>query len=218
MDEFLDIYDFSGEDYLSIDLEDPDPEEVGEEEEPPSLDYEALYDAFSDALEAVPSMDYDTLYDAVYDGTLDAIATYSQTVTDGQAVNNTALTYFQGILNNQVLPVDYVIYVGNSYVYGSGSSARVYYEYCMAYGDLELSGTHFSGNATVVTMRVNGYQSVTYSYGQEISLYAPMYYSRSNLGDYSGAVAYDWMSFLILIILLTGGLVCLFKKLMRLKW
>lgn len=157
-------------------------------------------------------IDYSAIYNAVYGASFDAIDTYSQSVTDGQSINSTALTYFQGILENQVFPVDYVIYVGNSYVYGNSTR----YEYCMAYGDLELSGTHFSGTGTVVTMRVSGYNSVNYAYDQSVSLDAPMYYSRSNLGDYSGVVSYNWIGFLILVCLFTGGLVWFLKRFMRL--
>lgn len=158
--------------------------------------------------------DYDALYDAVYDASLDAMAAYSQTVTDGQTVNGTALSYFEGILSNQVIPVDYVVYVGESYRYNK----ITYYEYCMAYGDLDLSGTHFTGDGTIVTMRVNGNRGVTYDYNQSIDLYAPLYYSRSNLGDYSGIIDYDWSGFLMLLFLVVGGLVWFVRKLTRLVY
>lgn len=160
-------------------------------------------------------IDYVALYDAVYDASYDALAAYSQSVTDGQTINNTALSYFQGILNNKFLPVDYVIYVGSPFYQGSST----YYEYCMAYGDLSLSGTRFSGTGTVVTMRVTGNnRTVNYAYNQQIDLNAPMYYSRSNLGEYSGAVTYDWSSLLILISLVLGGVAWFVKKLLRISF
>lgn len=175
---------------------------------------DALDDNSSES-ESVPvtlEIDYDAIYDAVYSASYDAIGVYAnQAVTDGQTINTTALSYFQGILNNQVFPTDYVIYVGGSYVYNNST----YYEYCMAYGDLDLSGTYFSGTGTLVRMRVNGNRSVTYSHDQSISVNAPMYYSRSNLGDYSGVVSYDWTGFLMLVFLMLGGLVWFFRKLMR---
>lgn len=145
----------------------------------------------------------------------DLIELYSQTVTSGQSINSTALNFFKGILDNQLLPVDYVIYVGSTYTYNYNS---VGYEYCLAYGNLELSGTHFTGNGTIVTMRTQGTQSVTYQYDQTIDLNAPIYYSRSNLGDYSGIVQYNYTGFLILLCLVTGGLTWFLKKLMRLNY
>lgn len=160
-------------------------------------------------------MDYTAIYDAVYSASYDAIEAYSQTVTDGQSINSTALSYFQGILGNQFWPVDYVIYVGSPYYYGN----QTYYEYCMAYGDLSVDGTHFTGqDATVVTIRNSTYnRSVQYAYGQDISLDAPMYYSRSNLGGYSGAFVYDWTNLFLLLSVLSGGLVWFIKKLLRLS-
>lgn len=163
-------------------------------------------------------LQYDVVYNAVYDAVL--AAEFEQTVTDGQNINSTALSYFQGILNKQIIPKDYVIYVGEPYVYNSSYGGNQYaYEYCLAYGDLSLDGNHFSGNGTIVTIRTqNGYQSVNYEYDQTISLDAPLYYSKSNLGEYSGVVSYNWSSLLILIGMVLGGLVWLFKKLMRLKY
>lgn len=163
------------------------------------------------------ALSYDLLYNAVYDATVDALSA-QETVTDGQAISSTALSYFEGILANKALPVDYVIYVGAPYQYKSGSSTKTAYEYCMAYGDLELSGTVFTGNATVCRIRTNGNYSVSYDYSQDISVDAPMYYSRSNMGDYSGVVDYDWTGVLILISLMLGGLVWFIKKLLRVQY
>ncbi len=157
-------------------------------------------------------VDYDALYDAVYDASYDAMAAYSQSVTDGQVVNSSAVAYFEGILGNRPLPTDYVVYVGEPYRYNNST----YYEYCMAYGDLEVSGTHFTGTGTVVTMRLNGVRSVSYAHGQTVDLYAPMYYSRSNLGDYSGIIKYDWTGFFVLLMLMIGGIVWFFRKVMHL--
>lgn len=162
----------------------------------------------------VLEVDYDAVYDSVFNASYDAIEAYSQSVTDGQQVNATALSYFQGILENRFLPLDYVIYVGDSYRYNN----TTYYEYCMAYGDLDVSGTHISGTGTVVTMRLNGNRSVWYAYDQPISLDAPLYYSRSNLGDYSGIVSYDWTGLLMLVSFWIGGLTWLIKKLLRVSY
>lgn len=157
-------------------------------------------------------VDYDALYDAVYDASYDAMAAYSQSVTDGHVVNSSAVAYFEGILGNRPLPTDYVVYVGEPYRYNNST----YYEYCMAYGDLEVSGTHFTGTGTVVTMRLNGVRSVSYAHGQTVDLYAPMYYSRSNLGDYSGIIKYDWTGFFVLLMLMIGGIVWFFGRVMHL--
>lgn len=162
-------------------------------------------------------MDYDLVYSAVYNAAIDALS-LEQDVTEGQSISSTALTYFEGVLANRLLPVDYVIYVGSPYYYTSGNTQRLAYEYCMAYGDLDAVGTHFTGTATICTMRLSGTPSVTYYYDQEISLYAPMYYARSNLGDYSGVIAYDWTGFLVLVFLMLGGLVWFIGKLLRVKY
>lgn len=159
------------------------------------------------------ALSYDLLYNAVYDATVDALKD-QETVTDGQAISSTALNYFEGILGNKALPEDYVIYVGAPYQYISGNYTRTAYEYCMAYGDLDLIGTVFTGNATVCRIRTNGDYQVTYDYDVDISVDAPMYYSRSNMGDYSGIVKYDWTGVLILVGLMLGGLVWLIKKLL----
>lgn len=162
-------------------------------------------------------LQYDVVYNAVYDAVL--AAEENQTVTDGQTINSTALSYFEGILNKQIIPKDYVIYVGEPYYYTSGTQQRIAYEYCLAYGNLSLDGSHFSGDGTIVTMRTqSGYQDVRYAYDQSISLDAPLFYSRSNLGEYSGAVDYDWSGFLILIGLCLGGLVWLMRKLLRVDY
>lgn len=162
--------------------------------------------------------DYDMLYEAVYDATFDAVETYAQTVTDGQALNATATEYFRGILQNQLMPVDYVVYVGQSYQYLNGSTYRTAYEYCMAYGDLDENNGRFTGQGTVVRMRVTGQTTVVYEKNQTISLTAPLYYSRSNLGDYSGIYAYDWSGFYLLLAAMIGGVTWLIKKLCRLNY
>lgn len=167
--------------------------------------------------ESLVVVDYDTTYEAVYNAVTDAL-TASQTVTDGQMVNSTALGYFEGILGNQMLPVDYVVYVGEPYTYWSNNYERTAYEYCMAYGELDVDGTHFTGDATIVTLRTSGYVSVDYQYDQAISLYAPLYYSRSNLGDYSGIYAYDWPGLYMVILLITGGLIWFMRKLMCFRY
>lgn len=176
------------------------------------------YDMTVSGNDAVNSeLQYDVLYNAVYDAVL--AAEEYQTVTDGQTLNSTALEYFKGVLNKQIIPKDYVIYVGEPYYYTLGNQQRTAYEYCLVYGDLNVDDTHFTGDGTIITMRTqSGYQQVRYAYNQSISLDAPLYYSRSNLGEYSGAVDYDWNGILILIGLALGGLVWLFKKLMRLKY
>lgn len=161
------------------------------------------------------SPDYDLYYTVVYNAVSDAFE--AQQTTDGQTVNSTAMTYFVGILENQTFPVDYVIYVGEPYTYWYGENERTAYEYCMAYGDLTLEGNHFTGKGTIVTMRTQG-TLVTYQHEQSISLIAPMYYSRSNLGNYSGVVRYDWTGLCILIILIIGGLVWYMRKIFGFKF
>lgn len=167
--------------------------------------------------ETAVSVGYDTVYAAVFDALTD-VSEASQTVTDGQTVNGTALSYFEGILANRLLPTDYVVYVGRPYTWWNGSSQRTAYEYCMAYGDLTLSDGHFSGTGTVCTLRTSGDVSVSYARNQDISLTAPPYYSRSNLGDYSGIYSYDTSGFLLVLGLTLGGLVWFMKKLLRAEY
>lgn len=143
-------------------------------------------------------------YDTVYNAVNDAIVA-NQVVTDGQAISNTALEYFKGVLCNELPFIDYVVYCGEPYTYTYYDGQRTAYEYCMAYGDLECSGDYFSGTADVVTIRTVGEYSVSYMNDQAISLYAPQYYSRSNLGNYSGIVAYDYLSLGILALMAIGG-------------
>lgn len=88
----------------------------------------------------------------------------------------------------------------------------------MAYGDLELSGSHFTGNGTIVKLRMSGNVSVTTEESQTINLYAPMYYSRSNLGAYSGIYQYDYTGFMVLFGLVLGGVTWFVRKLTRLKY
>lgn len=144
---------------------------------------------------------YDVMYTAVYD------AYQAQNVTDGQNISNTAIEYFKGVLLNESPFVDYVCYVGDSYQYWWGNAHQTAYEYCMAYGDLELSGTCFTGTADIVKMRTAGENSVVYLSEQNVSINAPLYYSRSNLGNYSGIVEKNYFGAGILIALLLGGCV-----------
>lgn len=164
---------------------------------------------------------YNDMYTAVYDAVLDAqdAVMERQTVTDGQSISSAALSYFKGILGNQIVPKDYVIYVGDAYNYDYGSYGyRTAYEYCMAVGDLTCDGTYISGTGKVYRYRAFGDVGVAVADNQSISLYAPLYYSRSNLGDYSGAIEYDWTGFMLIVMLMLGGLVWLIKKLMCLKY
>lgn len=149
---------------------------------------------------------YDVMYTAVYD------AYQAQNVTDGQNISNTAIEYFKGVLLNESPFVDYVCYVGDSYQYWLGNSQQTAYEYCLAYGDLELDGTYFVGTADIVKMRTTGENSVTYLVEQSVSINAPLYYSRSNLGSYSGIIEKNYLGSGILFSLLIGGCVWLVKK------
>lgn len=153
-----------------------------------------------------PEEYYDVIYTAVND------ALIAQTVTDGQSISNTALEYFKGILLNKSPFTDYVVYVGEPYQYWQGNMERTAYEYCLAYGDLELTGQTFSGSADIVTMRTTGENTVSFVNDQYITLTAPMYYSRSNLGDYSGIVVKDYSGIGILLALALGGAVWLVKS------
>lgn len=163
------------------------------------------------------SINYDMYYTAVYNAVNDAIVA-NQEVTDYQSIPDVVLKHFEGILANKVLPVDYVIYVGSPYQYQWGNNTNTGYDYCMAYGDLDCSGDYFSGTGTIVTMRTNGYNTISYMHDQQISLVAPRYYSKSNLGDYPGVYHYDYVSLAILLGLVLGGVTWLFKKLLCIKY
>lgn len=163
------------------------------------------------------AVNYDLYYDAVYNAVNDAIVA-NQTVTDYQSIPDVVLKHFEGILANKVLPVDYVIYVGSPYEYYQGNNTRTGYDYCMAYGDLDCSGDYFSGTGTIVTMRTNGFNTISYMNDQQISLVAPHYYSKSNLGEYPGIYQYDYVSLAILVGLVLGGVTWLFKKLLCIKY
>lgn len=168
--------------------------------------------------DSVPqAVGYDVVYSAVYDATTDALAA-QQTVTDGQNINSSALTFFEGILGNQRIPKDYVVYVGEPYTYNNGSYDRTAYEYCMVMGELENDGTSFTGTGDIYTLRLSGDVGCDIDQGQTISLDAPLYYSRSNLGYYSGIIDYDWSEFLVPIMLALGGVIWFVKKLMRLNY
>lgn len=149
---------------------------------------------------------YDVVYNAVYD------ANVAQIVTDGQSISNSAIEYFKGVLMNESPFIDYVCYVGQPYQYWNYNYEQTGYEYCMAFGDLDLNGTTFSGVADVVTMRTNGEQWVSYQNEQYVSINAPLYYSRSNLGDYSGIVQKDYVGIGVLMLLAIGGVTWCVKK------
>lgn len=160
---------------------------------------------------AAPEQYYDVIYAAVND------ALVAQTVTDGQNISSGALEYFKGILLNQSPFTDYVVYVGEAYQYFWGNTQQTGYEYCLAYGDLELSGTTFTGQADIVIMRTSGENSVFFVNDQYISVNAPLYYSRSNLGNYSGIVQKDFFSLGILAALTLGGVIWLVRSLISPK-
>lgn len=149
---------------------------------------------------------YDVMYSAVYD------AYVAQNVTDGQSISNVAVEYFKGVLMNESPFIDYVCYVGEPYYYWWGQNQQVAYEYCMAYGDLELNGTYFTGTADIVKMRTTGENSVVYLTEQNVTINAPLYYSRSNLGNYSGIIEKNYLGAGILISLLLGGCVWCVRK------
>lgn len=189
------------------DLDNLLPEPELEEEEPQEPEFVSGGDSSS----------YSLTYAAVYNAVSDAIEA-RQTVTDYQSIPDVVLNHFKGILQNKVLPVDYVIYVGSPYQYQWGNNTNTGYDYCMAYGDLDCSGDYFSGTGTIVTMRTNGFNTIEYMNDQQISLVAPRYYSKSNLGYYSGIYHYDYISLAILVGLVLGGVTWLFKKLLCIKY
>lgn len=183
----------------------PEPEPVEEDPQEPEF------------VSGGDSSSYSLTYAAVYNAVTDAIEA-RQTVTDYQSIPDVVLNHFKGILQNKVLPVDYVIYVGSPYQYQWGNNTNTGYDYCMAYGDLDCSGDYFSGTGTIVTMRTSGYNTIEYANDQQISLVAPRYYSKSNLGDYPGIYSYDYVSLAILVGLVLGGVTWLFKKLLCIKY
>lgn len=163
----------------------------------------------------IMSVGVEELENAVYNGVSQAL--YAQTVTDNQSVSSTALEFFKGILLKESPFTDYVIYVGEPYQYWWNNQQHTAYEYCLAYGDLDLNGQTFSGTADIVTMRTVGENSVSFINNQAITLTAPMYYSRSNLGQYSGVISQDYVSFGILCVLVLGGVVWFVKSLLSTK-
>lgn len=166
----------------------------------------------------IPEVTYNTMYSAVYDATLDALAVDLE-VTDGQTVNSSALTYFEGILGNQRIPKDYVIYVGEEYTYASGGyGERTAYEYCMVTGDLECEGNYFSGVGDLYILRLSGDVGVSVLEDQEVSLSVPLYYGRSNLGLYSGVIDRDWSGYLVAVMLALGGVTWFVRKLLRVSY
>ena len=166
----------------------------------------------------ISEVTYETMYSAVYDATVDALALDLE-VTDGQAISSTALSYFEGILGNQAIPQDYVIYVGEAYTYTSGTyGERTAYEYCMVTGDLENSGTSFSGTGDLYTLRLSGDVSVDVQEEVDVSLSVPLYYGRSNLGHYSGVIDSDWSGYLVAVMLALGGVTWFVRKLLNLRF
>ena len=165
----------------------------------------------------IEPVNYDMYYTAVYNAVNDAIVA-NQEVTDYQSIPDIVLKHFEGILANKVLPVDYVIYVGSPYEYYQGNNVRTGYDYCMAYGDLDCNGEYFSGTGTIVTMRTGGQNNIYYMHDQQISLVAPYYYSKSNLGEYPGIFNYNYIELAILIGMVLGGVTWLFRKLLCVKY
>lgn len=163
-------------------------------------------------------LNYDVMYSAVYDATVDALALDLE-VTDGQAISSSAISYFEGILGNQAIPQDYVIYVGEAYTYTGGSYVeRTAYEYCMVTGNLECSGTSFTGTGDLYTLRLSGNLSVDVQEKVDVTLSVPLYYGRSNLGKYSGIIDRDWSGYLVAIMMALGGVTWLVGKLLRVKY
>lgn len=157
----------------------------------------------------------DMLYQAVYDANIDSYAVNAE-VTDGQALNSSAISFFQGVLQNKILPTDYVAFVGAPYQYYQGNQNRTAYEYCLAVGDFDLNGTNFTGDdVTLYRLRLSGDVSADIETYSEYDVDAPLYYSRSNLGDYSGIVKYDYIPLGILIGMIFGGVVWFIKKLIQ---
>lgn len=165
----------------------------------------------------LPTAPPSNTYDAVYYAVLDAL-TASQSVTDGQAVSSAALDYFQGVLMNESPFMDYVVYCGEPYEYNVNGYSQTAYEYCMAYGDLDCSGTTFTGLADIVTIRTKGDYSVNYVLEQSINLDAPYYYSRSNLGDYAGIIQKDYTGVGLITLLAIGGIICFLDRIFGFKW
>lgn len=165
------------------------------------------------------TLNYDVMYSAVYDATVDALALDIE-VTDGQAISSTAISYFEGILGNQAIPQDYVIYVGEAYTYYTSGSytERTAYEYCMVTGDLECSGTSFTGTGDLYTLRLSGNVSVDVQEKVDVTLSVPLYYGRSNLGKYSGIIDRDWSGYLVVIMMALGGVTWFVRKLLRVNY
>lgn len=165
-------------------------------------------------------LDYDAMYDAMYTSVYDATMTAAVDLesTDGQSINSSALTYFEGILLNQRVPQDYVVWVGEDYTYESGYGTRTAYEYCMLTGDLDAYGQNVTGDGTLYTIRLSGDVGVTVEEVQDAAVWVPYYYGRSNFDGYSGIVQRDWCGALTLICLVGGGLVWFVGKLLRVKF
>lgn len=199
--------------------------DVGSEELPsPEIDVESgevsepEIDAGSDDGIVLDGAFADMLYQAVYDANIDSYAVNAQ-VTDGQTLNSSAISFFQGVLENKILPVDYVAFVGSPYEYYQGNQNRMAYEYCLAVGDFELNGTNFSGDdVTLYKLRLSGDVSANVEQYSEYDIDAPLYYSRSNLGQYAGIVKYDYISLGILVGLVFGGVVWFVRKLLQVSY
>lgn len=156
--------------------------------------------------------DGEVLHDIFMNAYLDAYALQLD-ASDGQTISSNAVTYFNGILANNVIPQNYVMWVGSPYTYWQNNYDRIGYEYCMAVGnDLECENTYFSGTADVYTIRLYPSPTVAKQTDVEVGLNAPLYYSRSNLGDYPASYEYDWNGFLLLVFLGIGGVTWLINS------
>lgn len=143
------------------------------------------------------------------------IAVYAEGVTDGISINSGALSYFSGVLGNRLIPVDYVCYVGRPYWMDN----RQRYEYCLAYGKLDLSGTKFTGQGDIIRYRADNPISVVVDKNVSIDVTASLAYGRSNLGDYSGIVdSVGTLDFLIFLGLCFGGVLWFIKSISALFW
>lgn len=157
-------------------------------------------------------IDGESLHDVILNAYLDAYAIQLD-ASDGQSISSTAISYFRGILQNRWLPTNYVMWVGSPYYYWQNNYERVGYEYQMAYGNnLVLDNGTFSGSVDLCTIRLYPTPSVTVQHDYDISVSPPLYYSRSNLGDFSGEIQFNWSGFLILFSLMIGGLVWLINS------
>lgn len=112
------------------------------------------------------------------------ISPMSEYTETDQSVGSTQLSYFRAILAKHPFS-DYVIFRDGQY------STR------LIFGDLDLSGTRFTGSGTVVTyytqQSVTNPAHVTITTDSNVRLTGNLLYTYSNLGDYPSAV--DTLSF-----------------------